>query len=853
MPLAKNASAIRLGADTYSKVYRGSTLVLDLHPGPALTAVSTSVGNDRKITASWATKDTSTVTVSWRDNLGNVSGVATVPAQALTYAFPTAVSYDASSVTVTVTSAKDNQPVTATAALEPVAVNVDGNLFTREQYDAGSDLSFFNTEGGGLALSKSTAWSFVGPSSVKVTCTSSTAVTVASGINTGGPAGHTQRAAVTAGRTYTVSVTVKNTNMVVPLELQIKWRDAADALLSASTQTTGTTIPVNGQATISYTAAAPANATKAIALLRFVSQTPVQDNAYYTDGWTCLDTTPPPVNVSTDIGAPAPSLAYDATAGTRNADLWPFMPNSVWNLSISNDAVLSDGTDAASASFAAPAGGVWINQPQFSHPIFYARDSDVFTGWTDTKVTARSGAFKSPPGATRANGTDRHMHIMGPYGRWADENIGVSPSDAANPGLGGTVTRHQRVDLYGNGIGPQNGVRAYGGSAVGGLIRAWEVDTTHPSYDGELHHALAFALAPGNQLYTTGSAGYDTNGNGTAMGYVWPATEEDYNAPTSYTGSVPMGALFAIPASVDINSLGLSSDWAKMMGRALQNYGAYNTDTSTLMTFYVEPSAPTAFRTALLANSAADLAILVGQLRRVTNNAASTPGGGAIGSTRRKPDAYPLAALPTVTPYPQSGAITYVGTTTQTSSSLTTLTATKPTGTVTGDVLYTFGTVANSKTITPPADMTQVAAITAGARKLYVWRKVVADGDTSWAYTMSAANNQWYLRTVVYRGVDATTPEAGTLNRASSSALRSWALGPVTTAKAGEVLLAAGGFDKAPTAIWDERTTTVSTSTALVAGYKWIDTPRVEAVNLNLSAASAGASIVLRLNPATTA
>lgn len=557
-----------------------------------------------------------------------------------------------------------------------------------------------------------------------------------------------------------------------------------------------------------------------------------------------------------DTGALAPSVAYTTT--TRNAQMWPFTENSIWNLPISNSAVFTDGTDAATLDIINPANTLWINQGQYSHPVSYAKSINGVVGWSDTNSAGRSGAFKTPPGATRATGTDRHLHIMRPDGILLDENIGVSPADSSIPGGGGTVTRHQRVNLFGNGLGPLNGVRAYGGSAVGGLIRAWEIDKTHPSYTGKIQHPLAFALAPTQQLYTSGSAGYNGNGYGTALGYVWPATEQDYASATIYTGHVPMGAYFAIPPSVNINSLGLTTEWGLMLAKCLQDYGAYNTDTSSEFTLYVEPSAPGDFRSAILGTDFAgsELHKVINQLRRVTNNAAETPNGGALGDPRRGPTALPLAPAPAYIPPTPIGAITYVGKGYSSTSFNQNLTLTKPTDAVVGDAVYVFASIGNTKTITTPTGWTTVSTVTAGSRKLYLFRKFIEAGETSWTLSASVANTPWFVRMAIFRGVDATTPESGTpFTRSLSSAGVGFSCGPVTTTEPGEVLLMGTAFDKSVTAIVEQEATVLAdySTTALPQHtfYKEVQSATTESLGILLNSPSInGAAVMVRLNPA---
>ena len=238
----------------------------------------------------------------------------------------------------------------------------------------------------------------------------------------------------------------------------------------------------------------------------------------------------------------------------------------------------------------------WINYAEYSMPV-------VTTDWCDPVVTLREKnpdpreatleGVRVPEDAEPAGGTDRHLLVVQPDGLTAVEFFGAEKID----GRTWSVARAESVDLTGNGEGPDNGTRAYGGSALGGLIRSWEVDPEHPRYvDGVIRHALAVSLPAGMLRYTGGEAGYDDEGFGTALGYVPPATEQDYNSPYTYYGAIPMGAFVALPRSVDLDALGLGPE-ALAVARALQDYGGYVVDQtgSDTVAFYVEVDAPAAW------------------------------------------------------------------------------------------------------------------------------------------------------------------------------------------------------------------------------------------------------------------
>lgn len=332
--------------------------------------------------------------------------------------------------------------------------------------------------------------------------------------------------------------------------------------------------------------------------------------------------------------------------------LQPFATTSVWRLGIASAATFAAAGDARNTAMhdtgADGSGQVWVNSSSFSHPIAFAASSDPLAAVTDSAHSSSGipvgGTFSEriPATARIAGGTDKHMHVITPDGLHAQEHFLAARSSST------IYTCHRRalVDLTGSGIGPQNGVRAYGGSAIAGLIRGWEVDPTHPAYTGAIRHALAVSLR-GEQLYydsTSAPQGFGTdygsNGYGLKLGYVWPATEQDSVSPTSYTGPIPMGSYFAIPPTVDLTTLGLQTTQGMMLAKAAQDYGCYVTDFSSAQAFYCEDDAGPAatWATAVLGGGAAsahDPRVVFNALRVVTGNGASTPNGAPLGASRR--------------------------------------------------------------------------------------------------------------------------------------------------------------------------------------------------------------------------
>ncbi len=359
-------------------------------------------------------------------------------------------------------------------------------------------------------------------------------------------------------------------------------------------------------------------------------------------------TTPVPATVAarptttTTTAAPAPTSTVPNKARAltgRDAELWPFASDSPWNTPIGSGAALEAASGRLtsmirSTSIRAQDGSstmnlvTWVNADQYSHPVYTATNSDpvaTITQTWDGPVTARVPANASP-----AAGTDRHLHVIQPDGRTIIEMFDVTRVSATSL----TAGRIEVVDLFSSGLGPDNGTRAYGGSAVGGLIRRWEVDPTDPRYtDGVIRHAIAIALPAGMLRYSGGNAGYDANGFGTAAGYVWPATEQDYDSPWSYYGSIPMGQLFTIPKSVNIDALGLTPS-ARAVAKAMQDYGAYVTDRTgpSTVALYVEPTVSSTWVSEVVGPNwtGSQLTAIRKTLVAVTNNGPSSVGGGGV-------------------------------------------------------------------------------------------------------------------------------------------------------------------------------------------------------------------------------
>jgi hypothetical protein len=294
------------------------------------------------------------------------------------------------------------------------------------------------------------------------------------------------------------------------------------------------------------------------------------------------------------------------TPGTRDAALWPFEATSPWNQPLGSDAIFalqtSPGLD--------PSLGGWIGTTEWSHPIYIATSSDPLksvrydTGELCRRIRMSDDAEPDPM-------SDAHLHLIDPHHSlvvemWNAERVGTGPVVAA-----ACVVN----DLRGPGVyHTWHGTRAYGGSAIGGLIR-----------EGELTNGIPHALAACLQR-----SALSRNGPG-GLPYVWPASSADngWDWPTEdggygETGNVYMGSLLAIPGDIDIDAMSISSQ-GKNLGHAMQDYGVYIVDAcGPNMDFSAEPSV----LDELPATLWEDIVALETELQVVTNNDWDAVGGG---------------------------------------------------------------------------------------------------------------------------------------------------------------------------------------------------------------------------------
>ncbi|WP_431858571.1 acyltransferase family protein [Azospirillum sp.] len=167
------------------------------------------------------------------------------------------------------------------------------------------------------------------------------------------------------------------------------------------------------------------------------------------------------------------------------------------------------------------------------------------------KVTVpRGGQFvRAPRGVHPSLNADGHMVVRQPDGRMLETFATVVLSD-------GTIVcqTFKITDPGGMGDGRQNGVTASMIPVYAGLIRRAEFRA------GAIEHAVKIVV-PAGLLDTA---------------FVYPALAFDRGARTEqppYSGTLPMGARLALPADADLERLGLTTAFGRLLARTASSYG----------------------------------------------------------------------------------------------------------------------------------------------------------------------------------------------------------------------------------------------------------------------------------------
>src|SRR5437867_8323618 len=273
---------------------------------------------------------------------------------------------------------------------------------------------------------------------------------------------------------------------------------------------------------------------------------------------------------STLANRPKLTVTYDAPVAPelRDPRAWPFSADSIWNLPIGGSAnYVAAGIAQATARGMTTDPDILVLDPAAPITPVYL-NSDAWTG--RSRCDAQGGVlFEAPipagfvvPGAAPGSTPNHAVAILDADGETLFQGQPYTHCTADGPV---TMWWSQNAeDLDGSGTDGGHGGSKL--SSIGGTIRLGELVP-----GGVIRHAMKVSLDGLANLYF----------NTSNQGFRWPAKTADFCASTCYGGTNPalrMGALLALPASLDLDLMGLETEPAKIFARGLQDYGAYVVD-----------------------------------------------------------------------------------------------------------------------------------------------------------------------------------------------------------------------------------------------------------------------------------
>lgn len=358
---------------------------------------------------------------------------------------------------------------------------------------------------------------------------------------------------------------------------------------------------------------------------------------------------------SPDATLDGDNLLARSVAGVRARDplKQPFATRSIWNMPIGSNAVFRPANLPTN-----PGNNIWAKMPGVDDEHVVLRASSPLTTINFSNAAWSGRNRCSPTGGELLrvpmprnyivphSSSNSSSSFLMPDGRTIIQAQPVARCVAGGPAT--ALAKFSPVDLYGPGITGAHG--GSGLSAIGGTIRVGEL---RPGSTIGPRHVLKLAVYARESLYrcTTRSTCFR-----------WPAVTSDSYAVGHYGADNPsaspamkMGALLAIPPTIQLTALGLETAPAKQLAWTLQNYGAYIVDDTYAPGFFLnaevgpDGSVPDQFKAdygfemqqKVQGNTpwVRDIQRLAKALHVVTNNSATSVGGGG---TPRQPLAPPI-------------------------------------------------------------------------------------------------------------------------------------------------------------------------------------------------------------------
>lgn len=261
---------------------------------------------------------------------------------------------------------------------------------------------------------------------------------------------------------------------------------------------------------------------------------------------------------------------------TRNPYIWPFSQTSIWNMPIGSEAVYTH----AQLERAMQAGMTFdedyiVMTPDEPLMAIY----ENYAGWDRSKSRCtREGKllFSAPiskdfivsPDTWDGVTPNAGLAVLMPDKRTIRQTQPFAHCTPTNEATSQYVFGD--VDIYGDGMYGAHG--GSGLSAVGGALRYGELTPD----SGPIRHVLKVNIFGRKNIY------YDTE----TKGFRWPARAADGYAAQHYykdrtnaiVKAARMGALLALPAAVNLDTMGFETQPGRILAEAFQDYGAYLVD-----------------------------------------------------------------------------------------------------------------------------------------------------------------------------------------------------------------------------------------------------------------------------------
>ena len=298
----------------------------------------------------------------------------------------------------------------------------------------------------------------------------------------------------------------------------------------------------------------------------------------YADTTTAAPTPPvasTPTAPTTPTTPTAPAAPAPAPSGSRNVFKQPFASTSIWNMPIGSGAVYVPANISDN-----PAPGSWVRMPQMDEEHIVIRPDSPLTTinyssaqWSGANRCAATGSALLQVPIPSDYVVPHNIENSSAAFLMADKRTIAQTQPFARCNVGSAATafvKFPNVDIYGDGRTGAHG--GSGLSAIGGSLRIGEL---RPGSQGPTHALKVNVYAKQALFKCTSSADC----------YRWPANNADGYAVGHYgvesnngNRAMKMGALLALPASMNIAGLGLETEPAKQIAWTLQNYGAYVVD-----------------------------------------------------------------------------------------------------------------------------------------------------------------------------------------------------------------------------------------------------------------------------------